>query len=759
MSGTGQSCVTLSATLRSLVADRVLQISLVVYGVAIIVLALSFAGSEGPADGLRAFVDPALLGTTVLALLWGRARLVVAERRFWDLLALAWACWLLVELLYFFEVSVPFFSASFVTDALYILYYLIFALAVDLRPHLDPERTLTALGRRIESSAGLAAVFGLLIYFALVVFPEPLGLSLSFVSRERGFTQFLLVRLSLGLLILARLIYAASAAHGRWFRLYVLLAAGMFCYGLRDATSLLQYEGVVSVASLGFVYQVFLYLPGFVILVAARYRHLPTAEEAGDRVKDQSHEGGIVRASPVALYALVVPGIHFLFYPLGLLEPASRTVREVFSLVYVVILGVLAWIHQSVIAKDNRMARTALRRAEERLSRSQKLESVGRLAGGIAHDFNNYLTVIGGYSELLRERLRDPEEQAGIENIQDAARKATHLTRQLLAFGRRQVLRPEALDLNAVVRDTVKMLDSLLGEDVDLEVDLAPDTGLARADLGQTEQVLVNLAINGRDAMPGGGSLAIRTRRVELSQPEASQLELEPGAYVGLAVSDTGTGMSDEVLSQVFEPFFTTKQLGRGTGLGLSTVYGIVNQSGGAITVDSAPGKGTTVRVLLPSASAQPIVERASRLDPVPEPMKARLLLVEDEEAVRRLAQHALSRAGFQVQVASGGREALHDHLDSCESIDLLITDVLMPGMDGVELAGLFRARCPLLPVLFVSGYPVETLRERLMAWPESTRLLEKPFSPGTLVKVASEVLEETCSVTHPDLRLTREPS
>jgi signal transduction histidine kinase/ActR/RegA family two-component response regulator len=729
-------------TARALLGDRVLQVALAAYGLSFCVLVLSRSGSEDATEGYRALVDPLLLAVTVLALTWGRARLAPLERRFWDLLGLAWLCWLLVEFFFFFEISPPFVSATFAIDALHILYYLLFALAVNLSPHVDRGLTLRAAGRRLESVAGLAAVFGLLTYFALVVLPEPFGLSLSFVPRSRGLTPFLLVRLSLDLLLVGRLVYSAFDARERWARLYSLLAAGMLCFAARDALALLQYEGKIAADAQGLGYEALLYVPGFVILLAARSRHLPTSEDGHVEAGEHSRSAEkLDRASPIALYALVVPLMHFLFYPLGFLEPASRPAREVFSLVYLLILGAMAWVHQILLAKDNRIARTALRRAEERLVRSQRLESVGRLAGGIAHDFNNYLTVIQGYSELLRERLLGSEEQEDLECIEDAARKATNLTGQLLAIGRRQMLRPEPLDLNTVIRETSEMLGSLLGEDVVLEVDLDSETGLANADRGQTEQVLINLAINGRDAMPRGGALTIRSRRLELGSSEAGRLEVKPGSYVSLVVSDSGVGMSVEVQARAFEPFFTTKEMDRGTGLGLSTVYGIVTQSGGAVTVDSAPGKGTVVTVLLPAAPPRLVVEPAAA-DPSARRRRANVLLVEDEDAVRRLGTEALSHAGFDVLSASGGPEAVARYLDSCDSLDLLVTDIMMPEMDGIELATAFQARCPGLPALFVSGYSAETLRERQVVLPESMRLLEKPFSPSALVEMVRELID-----------------
>lgn len=739
----------MAAVLAALARDRILQVAVTIYIAAFVVLALT-ARAEGTAQTLRGLIDPTLIGLTLLGMLWGRSRLDRRESLFWRQLALAWLCWLLVDLLYFFEIEPPWVSASFLTDTLYLLYYFLFALAIDYRPHEKPNRTLTALGRRLESVAGLMAVFGLLMYFALVVLPEPLGVSLSFVQRTGGLTTYLLMRLSLDALLLGRLLFAALSVHGRWRHVYGLLALGMLGYALRDLLSLLRYEELLP-AAYGVADQAALYVPGFIVLVAARFPHgssLRGVKISPRPAEPTIHELG--RPSPIALYALVVPGLHFLLYPLGLLDTASRTPREVFSLTYVLIMGAMAWAHQRVLAMDNQSARAKLREAEESLSRSRKLEAVGRLAGGIAHDFNNYLTVIQGYGEILRERLQGTRGAQDLGYIEDAAKKASHLTRQLLAFGRRQTLNPEALEINQVVRETSRMLDTLLGEDVLLDIQLDPNAGQALADLGQTEQVLVNLAINGRDAMPDGGTLAIRTQRLTLGGDEAAGFEIEPGDYVAVVVADTGVGMTEDVRSQAFEPFFTTKALGRGTGLGLSTVYGIVKQSQGGISVESTPGQGTVIRVLLPSVT-DPEPAPGTREPEHRAPKDATLLLVEDEGAVRRLARSALQSAGFKVFSAASGTEAVADYLDDCETIDLLVTDVLMPGMDGVELASRFQTRCPDLRVLFISGYPADTLRERKKILPRATRLLEKPFSPSTLVREVHDVLEDTSPVPLPE--------
>lgn len=723
---------------RLLAKDRILRTIALAYGLTLIVIVVSEIAPQASFSSLlRPLIDPALVGMTVTALLWGRDRIDRDERRFWDVLALAWACLLLVEAFFVFDLSPPFLSASLTTDALYIFFYLIFALAVDFRPHLDAAPQVRR--HRLESVAGLTALFGVLVYFAIVVVPEPLGVSLSFVPREHGFTPLLLVRLSLDIILLGRLIYAMVGSGARWRLLYGLLAGGMSCFALKDALAVLAYEGLLSAPGFRLPHHLFLSLPALFMIFAARCRHLP-----GHETPDQKSKGEVdlIRISPLTLYTVIVPALHFSLYPLGLLEPSSRPAREVFCLLYVLVLGFLGWLHQGLIVKDGRRAIGALREAEARLFRSQRLESVGRLAGGIAHDFNNYLTVIRGYCELVRHRVHDPDTRTDIRYVEDAAGKATNLTRQLLAFGRRQVLRPEALDLNAVVLDTSKLLGSLLGEDVILEIDLDPELGRVEADLGQTEQVLMNLALNGRDAMPRGGTLRIRTGRVQLNAAAAVNLELEPGLYACLAIEDTGCGMSEEVQAHVFEPFFTTKGSGRGTGLGLSTVHGIMAQSAGAITLESTPEKGTTVHVLFPTTSERPGSEAPSAAHPPTTSPKATLLVVEDNEQVRRLVVQALTESGFRVHEASGGPEAL-ERFPDYEPIDMLITDVMMNEMDGIELTNALVSRSPGLRVLFISGYPLDTLQERQAVLPASIELLEKPFSPAELLAKTNEVLAQ----------------
>jgi PAS domain S-box-containing protein len=379
---------------------------------------------------------------------------------------------------------------------------------------------------------------------------------------------------------------------------------------------------------------------------------------------------------------------------------------------------------------------------EEELRQAQKIESIGRLAGGVAHDFNNLLTAINGYADLMLEDLAEDHRWRGaVTEIRRAGERAAELTGQLLAFSRRQLLQPRVLDLNVLVTDSTKMLKRLLGEDIEVITSLDPTLGHVTADAGQLHQIILNLAVNARDAMPRGGHLSIETQNVVLDE-EQLHLSLQPGAYVMLAVSDNGSGMDQETLSRIFEPFFTTKESTKGTGLGLSTVYGIVKQSGGSIFVYSEPGRGTTFKIYLPrsdkavSATMEPRVEvdtlRGSET----------VLVVEDEEAVRKLIEQALRKYGYRVIEATNGTEALRvcEHHDP--PIRLMVTDVVMPGMSGRELAARVREQLPDLRVLYMSGYTDDTvIRHGLLD--ASMFFLQKPFTPSALARKVRQTLDQ----------------
>jgi PAS domain S-box-containing protein len=394
---------------------------------------------------------------------------------------------------------------------------------------------------------------------------------------------------------------------------------------------------------------------------------------------------------------------------------------------------------------DRKHAEAALRDREEQLRQAQKMEAVGRLAGGVAHDFNNLLMVVGGHAQFLLRRV--PEDDPGrwsLEEIRKATERAAALTQQLLAFSRRQVLKPQVLDLNSVVRGVGRMLERLVGENVELVTRLDPALGLVRADATQMEQVLMNLTLNGRDAMPEGGVLVVETSNAELTEEDARQFTyVVPGPHILLSVTDTGHGMDSDTLGRAFEPFFTTKPSGKGTGLGLSTVYGIVKQSGGYIWARSTPGAATTFSVYLPRVQAEPAPVPPPAA-PAPEERDRRgsgtILLVEDAAPVRTLASRVLTDAGYTVLEAASGAEAL-EVAARAGAIDLLLTDVVMPGMDGTELARRLRAQRPEVPVVLMSGYTGEEVDRRL-AIEESAAFLQKPVAPEELLRATREALE-----------------
>ena len=388
---------------------------------------------------------------------------------------------------------------------------------------------------------------------------------------------------------------------------------------------------------------------------------------------------------------------------------------------------------------------TDQKRLEDQLRQAQKMEAVGRLAGGVAHDFNNLLMVIQGHTSLLTEKLAEGgSERRSVEQIQKSAERAAGLTRQLLAFSRMQVMQPRVLDLNGVVADMGKMLRRVIGEHIELILRYDCNLGRVKADPGQIEQVLMNLVVNARDAMPGGGKLVVETCNLMLDEPAARRMSssVQAGSYVVLSVSDTGIGMDPETQSHIFEPFFTTKEQGKGTGLGLATVYGITQQSGGHITVYSQPGQGATFRLYLPRVEDP--ADRGSGVRPRPKIPKGSetILLVEDEKEVRELAREALRRGGYSVLEASDGEHAVRVAESFAGPIHLLVTDVVMPNLGGAELAARLLEMRPTLKVVYMSGYSEFTSAATGGLGP-MTSFLQKPFSLEMLGRKVREVLDE----------------
>ncbi len=386
--------------------------------------------------------------------------------------------------------------------------------------------------------------------------------------------------------------------------------------------------------------------------------------------------------------------------------------------------------------------RNSLRQSREGLLRSARLEAVGRLAGGVAHDFNNLVMIIKGYSDLLLD-TSTPQAKPYIEEIKNAGDRASGLTRQLLAFSRKQVLEPQILDPNQTVRNMVKMLRVLIGEDIELVTNLAEQIGRVQADPGQLEQVVMNLAVNARDAMPTGGKLIVETQSCHVSEAAESS-DITPGSYVVIAMNDTGFGMNKETLEHIFEPFFTTKEPGKGTGLGLATVYGIVKQSKGHVTVHSEPGIGTSFKIYLPSLDKSIPVATTRTLSEVPKG-DGTVLLVEDETALRVLAAEFLKRLGYNVLQAGNGLEALAVADQHSGKIDIVVTDVVMPRMGGPEFIEKLKQKRNDFAVIFMSGYTEEGALEHAKIGLDSV-MLNKPFSTDVLARKISEVQQSAAS-------------
>ncbi len=381
---------------------------------------------------------------------------------------------------------------------------------------------------------------------------------------------------------------------------------------------------------------------------------------------------------------------------------------------------------------ERKRAEKERRQLEDQLARASRMESVGRLAGGVAHDFNNTLTPILNYAVMLRDDLPpDDPRRADLEEIVRAAQRARDLTRQLLAFARKQTLTLKPVDLNEVVHGICRMLEHTLRENITLQLALTPRLSAVEGDTGQIEQALLNLVLNAQDAMPDGGVLRIETAMAHATGCEPA---LPAGEYVRLSVQDSGVGMTEEVRARVFEPFFTTKELGRGTGLGLSTVYGIVKQHGGHIELESEPGRGSTFRVYLP-AKGEPVSDRVEDAAETPLPKGSGcILLVEDQEEVRRATQRILERQGYTVLAAGSGEEALTVAAAYPEEIQLLISDVVMAGLSCRELHQQLVARRPALRVIYISGYPADEIsRQGVLA--EGVILVQKPFTPKELAE------------------------
>ena len=682
------------------------------------------------------WVDLVHLSAVVLAFSFGFRLLQHPEqRRFVGFVVGALSAWIAVRLFY---LALPDLVGSrrgdLIGDFLYLTFYLGWMFAIESKPHLKAGWSKKDPAHKLQLRGAIVFVFSMLGYFVLI--PSALNYE-HYGTWLPSLTMFV----GLDLYIAFRFWYMrGSCSAPRWRRIYALLGTVALIWAFTDSLEALNYAGKIELPAVGRS-DIFWWIPYLLMIMAGRfvYRGLREEPERADGVEEKLSTAPptIFRSiAPQVLLAFVFPAMHVLMYGFELLPPSTRGARDLLVFVTLSISGVIILRQQFVLEQRNRSLAQELTLAETQLAQARRMEAVGRLAGGIAHDFNNLLTAILGYSQLLIGRLAgQPRTQTAAEKIDRAARRAAALTKQLLAFSRRQVLQPKVIDLNAVIRGTQEMLDRLIGEKVHVVRRLQPGVTAVMADPAQLEQVIMNLVLNARDAMPDGGTLTITT--------EASGAATQGEAQVKLTVGDEGVGIDPADLERVFEPFFTTKALGQGTGLGLSTVYGIVTQTGGNVDIDSSPGKGTMVTVTLPRVFDVPTaISGEFRVEEKRLPtVKRTVLLVEDEATVRELTRELLEIHGYRVLEANDGMQALEVFSANESEIDFLVTDVVMPRMGGAELAKELKRQRPTLPILFVSGYSDRSdFRDGELG--EGEEFLAKPFTPDELAGKLEQLLQ-----------------
>ena len=671
---------------------------------------------------------PLFLGLMLLAILFrpdpGSAP--SGERRFWNWLAAGFGCWLLVPL---YQLVIPPEADGIrlwiLEDGLYLLFYAALIFAVEARQRPEAGGAVEDPRRWFSSAGAVVFVFALLIYF--VVIP-------GWYASEQYSTfvpsVFLLIVLDLYLVV--RFGSAAFADQDRRFRSILgLLAATSFIWAVSDALELFYLLGWIDYATLS-AWPVVWYLPNLLVLAATR---IPERASAPAARRPLGLWAGV---GPIVLYALLLPVLHLAAYSTGLLDESVRSARAWMVLASLPVLGVLAWVEQRVLEKSNRQLHEELTRAGEALQQARRMESVSRLAGGVAHDFNNLLTVIQGTTDFVEAGWNQRREVGRhLETIREAADRGNTLVRQLLALGRRKPLAPGSVDPNRMVSEIDGLIRSALGAGIDYRARLAPAVPSIRADRDELVRVMINLAVNSRDAMPSGGSFEIETRLVDSASPGVAD-------RVAFIVRDSGVGMDDETRDQIFEPFFTTKGGERGSGMGLATAHSVITQSGGELRVDSAPGNGTEFTILLPADRSARAEVDSPRRNPIEAEERTRtVMLVDDDEGVRELLREMLIESGYRVHTADNGRSALERMQRDSLRVDLLLTDVMMPEMDGAELAEQVSRRWPDTAILFMSGY-VERSDPRLEAAYRAGAFLEKPFRLESALTRISEVLAES---------------
>jgi signal transduction histidine kinase/CheY-like chemotaxis protein len=662
-----------------------------------------------------------------------------ADRRFWTLVGFALVAWLLALLVYALVPEDTWtLTTAAVMDLLYLVFYALLYIAIDRRPDAAHGETRGPVERRLRTAGVSAFGVGWTLYFVIV--PTWLG---SYGMWPTVSETLMFVLLDSGLMIRACVAWR-DAATPYWRRIYALLAVATLVLLGTDSLGLLD-DANINLFLFGSPFDLLWALPGTAYVIAVRARELPGAEVmAPPRAVD---ELSLARVGSLLLVgALSFPTLHAVFDAVGVLPARGLPLHHGLVVVMFASTGVLAGmaiVAYGWIARDVLRVQSERRALEAQLVQAQKMEAIGRMAGGVAHDFNNLLTAIAGYNDMVLEHLPSwDDSRPMLEEVRAATNKAASLVRQLLTFSRRQAMAVEPLDLNRVVVNAQNMMRRLIGEDVRLELDLAPDLGAALASENQFEQVVLNLVVNARDAMPRGGRITIATRAVDLDdvavRPHAW---LKPGRFAAVSVSDTGVGIPADVLPHIFDPFFTTKERDKGTGLGLAMVYGTMRQFGGAVDVQTHVGRGTTFRLLLPMADSEERRDAAQAADAPGENGSETVLLAEDDEHVRSLVRKILKSRGYDViegDTAFHAAELAESHPGP---IHLLLTDVVMPELNGPELAVRTRRTRTNLPVLFMSGYTDNAYGPNQGVF-ESGDFIQKPFTPPALARAVRRAID-----------------
>jgi len=658
-----------------------------------------------------------------------------AERRFWFLVAAAYAAYLSTFTFYADWDTPNGRLLGLLEDALHLSFYAAIFFAVVGNSHVTARGRLSTQLQRIESLGSIVFSFGLITYFVLI----PAALH---SGGAESYAPQIFVYVMLDLSIAISFVYLRKICDDRrWRMIYALFAASFAIWVVVDLAEALMWWEILPFPQNNLA-ELIWYLPHIPVVLAARARDykgdspLPEAESAGVPAVRQLGFGG-----HIVMFLAFFPVMHLGLYAVGILDARSQPAREICVLLTLFALGALA-------IQRLRRQEHERRQLEAQILQSHKMEAVGRLAGGIAHDFNNLLTVITGYSQMMLDRLgpNDPA-RADIENIASAGERAKALTTKLLAFSRGRPVRGQVVDLNEAVEAICHMLRRVLSEDIALRFYPATEPCPARIDWGQIEQVLLNVAVNAKDAMPDGGELVFTLGHDEVDQEGVFGAgTMRPGPYVVLSVRDNGSGMGEETLRHAFEPFFTTKTVRAGTGLGLSTAYGILRNHGGELVVASTRGIGTTVTIYLPLGDVSAL---QARTEPMPEASTVdgseAILVVEDEEAVRDIVREILTHRGYRVWTAHDAEAAERLFEAEGDRVNLLLTDVVMPGKSGPELYRELSQRQPDLKVLFMTGYsPADLLNGEVSATDHP--FITKPFEIGALCRRVRGILDG-----HPD--------